>query len=1021
MKRFLGLLILLAAAHGVLNADFYDPAVVQDIRLYFAQSNWDTILDQLYAAGEERLLGTAVINGVTYDSVGVRYKGNSSYNASRVKNPFNIKLDYVIEDQNIDGYTTIKLANGFSDPSFIRETLGYEIARKYMPASKANYANVYVNNVRIGIYTNDQDIDDDFGDSYFNCGSNVRIKGIKDDPGLWNIWGYINANESSYTNYYELDSGANMTPWINFLYTFNNNSTQMESVFNVDRHLWNMGFDWLTVNLDAPVNFGHNFYAIEDYNHRFNTVLWDLNMCFGGFTQLFTGGNLTVTQMQQLSVLTNYNNSSYPILNKVLTNSRYQRMYVAHIRTMIEENFSNGWYSTRASQLQALVGPYVQTDTNFFYTYANFTANLNSAVSGGSGGPGGGTIPGITQLMGTRATYLLSHTPFSTGTVPSITSIAYSPTTINANSNVTFTMQTTSATTAYLGWRQNANLPFTRVQMYDDGAHGDGGSGDGRYGVTIVIGIGDIQYFGYAENASQGRFLPARAEYEYYTADVVATIPTLKINEIQAKNTLVTDENSEYDDWVEIYNPTSSAVNIGGMYMVDNHYSSGVSAWTQIPVTNPTLTTIPAGGYKILWFDEQPSQGVLHINNKLGGPADAVYLIAGDASTVVDSYSWTAATGMDVNNVSMGRVPNGGSTWMLFGVGQSYGCTPGAANPNAANTPPSISNITYSPKPTTNQDPVTIFASITDTDGTIASATLVWSVDGGTTTNNVLMTHVGSTYSASVGPYANGTEITYYIRALDDMAVPTTSLTYSITVGYVIPELYINEVMPVNTITQTDEVGEYEDWAEIYNPNSFSVDLAGCYIVDDHYGDTTFTMTRIPYGQTALTTIPEHGFKIIWFDEETTDGPLHINTKLGTATDHVYLIAPDMLTIIDHVFWTAETALASDVSFGRIPSGGNTWTLAGTGQATLSSPGTGIQIQIPQSVQLTSNANGGSINWNPVTYAASYYIYRSELPYPADWGIPIAQVTTANWTDTEASTNTRFFYKIVASTDIMAK
>jgi hypothetical protein len=36
----------------------------------------------------------------------------------------------------LDGYGTLKLANVYNDPSFVREVLSYEIARKYMPASQ---------------------------------------------------------------------------------------------------------------------------------------------------------------------------------------------------------------------------------------------------------------------------------------------------------------------------------------------------------------------------------------------------------------------------------------------------------------------------------------------------------------------------------------------------------------------------------------------------------------------------------------------------------------------------------------------------------------------------------------------------------------------------------------------------------------------------------------------------------------------------------------------------------------------
>ncbi|MDZ4120819.1 MAG: CotH kinase family protein, partial [Candidatus Cloacimonadaceae bacterium] len=597
-------------------------------------------------------------------------------------------------------YTTIKLSNGFSDPSFIRETLGYEIARKYMPASRANYANVYVNDTLIGVYTSVQSVDDYFGEEHLYTGELARIKGSNDNMNLWTIWGYINSNPASYANFYELDSGESMDSFISFLNIFNNSPAQMETVFNVDRHLWNIAFDWLFVNLDAPVNFGHNYYLYEDSTHRFNTILWDLNMCFGGFQRLITGANLTVTQMQNLDPMTHSAHNSYPILNKVLSNPMFKRMYIAHMRTMLEENITNGWYSTRGTELQSIVGASVQADPNYFYSYANFLANLNNAVSGGGpGGPGFQTTPGITQLMNARATYLLAHNAFQ-GTIPSITSINHFPEDIQPLSDVNFTVHAIDALNVYLGWRQNPMQPFIRTQMYDDGMHNDGVAGDGIFGLTIPAGYGNIQYYIYAENASQGKFLPPRAEYEFFTIPVASNTGEILINEIMAKNASFADPYGEFDDWVELYNPNDYPVNIAGMYMTDNHYSNGVSAWTQIPYTHPEITTIPPHGYLIVWFDEDMDQGPLHINDKLGGAADAVYLISSDGSTIIDSFSWLEATGLNTDDVSIGRYPDGSESWQLFGFGQNQPCTPGTSNNAGFNYPPVISDIQYTPYPT---------------------------------------------------------------------------------------------------------------------------------------------------------------------------------------------------------------------------------------------------------------------------------------------------------------------------------
>ena len=183
---------------------FYETDTIRDIHIDFYDENWDYLLDSLYVAGENgRILANLEIEGSTYYSVGIRYKGYSSVSVNNIKNPFNIKLDYVIEDQNHEGIDKLKLSNVIHDPSFLREVLCYEVCRKYMPASEANYANLYINGVLWGLYTNVEAVNkeflvNNFGSKYspfFKCNPedlNIQIGGLNSD--LSNSHGTDSAN-----------------------------------------------------------------------------------------------------------------------------------------------------------------------------------------------------------------------------------------------------------------------------------------------------------------------------------------------------------------------------------------------------------------------------------------------------------------------------------------------------------------------------------------------------------------------------------------------------------------------------------------------------------------------------------------------------------------------------------------------------------------------------------------------------------------------------------------------------------
>lgn len=608
------LLLMLAIANGSFSQGFYDISTINTIEITFEESNWDYILDQLYAAGnEERLTGTVALNGQVFDSVGIRYKGNSTYNANQVKNPLNIKLDYIIDDQLIEGYGTVKLANVAKDPSFIREVLSYEIARKYMPASQSNYANVYVNGVLLGLYTSDQDVDKFFMRTHFQSDENARIKGELTSSGgapSGGVWEYYGDDSSSYYDKYALESDFGWQELMWFLDTLNNQNESVDQVLNIDRHLWFIAFSNLFVNLDGPINNPQNYYIYKDDAGRFNPIPWDFNESFGGFTSHQTLGNLSTTQLQHMSPFANENESEFPIISKILSNDTYRKMYVAHMKTILEENFENSLYETRALEIQDIIDADVQSDPNKFYTYNNFVSNLYTQVGGGPQ-----SVIGIVQLMDARTSYLSSLTEFQYA-APEISSAAHTPEQVSSNSEVWFTAEVSDATQVQLATRSSLRNPFEKTTMYDDGAHQDGAAGDGVYGVSMIVGATDVQYYIYAENSQAASFLPARAAYEFYEISVTGS---LVINEFMADNeSTVTDQDGDYDDWIELYNNGSEDIALGGYYMSDDATDPGLWAFPD--------TTIVAGGYLIIWADKDLDQEGLHADFKLSASGETLVL-----------------------------------------------------------------------------------------------------------------------------------------------------------------------------------------------------------------------------------------------------------------------------------------------------------------------------------------------------------------------------------------------------------
>ncbi len=645
MRRTLILLIGILYLNSVhISAQsFYDVNVVQKIEIMFSQPNWDYILDTAKQGSDSYSLAQWVkINGVQFDSVGVKYKGNSSYNANNAKNPLHIELDH-FKNHDYNGYKDIKLSNGYHEPSVVREVMLYAIAQNYMKCSKANYAQVTINGQLWGLYTNTEAVTNTFIDDRFYSNNNTFIFA---DNGGCDIR-YKGNDSLLYATPYTIKSDYGLNDLMLLCDSLKNNINNIENILDIDRTLWMLAFNNAFVVLDSYTgNSKHNYYLYEDHNNRFNPIIWDLNGGIGIFNKLNTGGiGLTTLQMQNMSPMAHSADSLWPLIKNILAVQTYKRMYIAHMKTLMKDNIDNLSYITLAQSLQSVIDTAVQSDPNAFYTYAQFLANLNSTIIDGPK-----TIPGITEFMNARNAFLNSTLEF-TQAAPVISNVNPSNTFPPINTSIFITATVTNANAVYLGWRYSVMERFTRTLMYDDGLHGDGGAGDGIFGVSVVASQPELQYYIYAENTNAGIFLPERAEHVYYTltTNYASLQPgDVVINEIMAmNNSTVMNVNGLYQDWIELYNKTNNTVSLNYLNLSDN--KNNLTKW-QFPLG----VSIPPYSYQIIWADDTIGLTELHCNFKLSGNDEQV-ILSYPNGLVIDSVSYPTQT----SDITWGRYPNG--------------------------------------------------------------------------------------------------------------------------------------------------------------------------------------------------------------------------------------------------------------------------------------------------------------------------------------------------------------------------
>ncbi len=155
---------------------------------------------------------------------------------------------------------------------------------------------------------------------------------------------------------------------------------------------------------------------------------------------------------------------------------------------------------------------------------------------------------------------------------------------------------------------------------------------------------------------------------------------------------LLTHTDLPQTDAIELYNPTTTNVNLGGWFLTDD---------LEVPkkFRIPNNTIINAGGW--IYFDEDDFNAVPGATNsfRISSVGDDIHLFSASTNGVLTGYSHSAEFGASFNGASFGRYVNS--------VGDEFysrqkSLTLGAANPGPVIGPAVISEIHYHPE--TNGD-----------------------------------------------------------------------------------------------------------------------------------------------------------------------------------------------------------------------------------------------------------------------------------------------------------------------------
>jgi len=154
-----------------------------------------------------------------------------------------------------------------------------------------------------------------------------------------------------------------------------------------------------------------------------------------------------------------------------------------------------------------------------------------------------------------------------------------------------------------------------------------------------------------------------------------------------------------------------------------------------------------------------------------------------DGTITSANIKWGTSTGNYTNTVSMtnsgddytGAIPAQADEvhvyFVIYTVDNDGGSAQSSENDYVVDDPnvlPEISDVSFTPTDPESTESVTVSATIIDSDGTIASATIKWGTTSGNYNNNVTMSADNDVYSGMTPALSDGTHVYFVIYTVDN-------------------------------------------------------------------------------------------------------------------------------------------------------------------------------------------------------------------------------------------------------------
>lgn len=598
------------------------------------------------------------------DSIGFRLRGNTSRVSQ--KKSFKVSFNSFMKGRKFHGVTKLNLNGEHNDPSIIRSKLSFDLFHDIgIAASRAHHVRVYINKKYYGLYISVESMDgqflkknyaDDTG-NLWKCLYPADLTYLGADPNL-----YKAVMNSPTTPAYELSTNEETGDFMAFakLVDVINNTPAAAFPDSIEKYLYvNHILEYFAVNTlvgswDDYRSLMNNYYLYHvQSENKFTIIPYDYDNTFGVD---WSGENWSTANPYNPPTVVA---GARPLSDKLLANNQFRDIFTHFVGFYRDSVYRLPLWEDRINRIKDSISGAAYEDTYRTLDYGFTTNDFDDSYSA-SAYQNKHVKTGVKQFVNARNASIVNQLNYRNA-APLAYAFDYSPKHPSAEEPVVITascfahaglkevtIQFTLSDTSALHMVPMKYVPVVNTKHVEEA--------DRWVGAIPPLGAGMSGHFKIVlkDSLDQTQSTPRSGFVNIQSSS--SSSSSVIINEFMADNISIPDSAGEFDDWLELFNPTPETIQLTNKYLSDN--PKNLAKWK---FTQPNLMLAP-NQFVIVWCDEDSAQKGIHTNFKLSAGGEFLTLTDSDGVTVLDSLSF----GVQKANISYGRYPNASNSWYFM-------------------------------------------------------------------------------------------------------------------------------------------------------------------------------------------------------------------------------------------------------------------------------------------------------------------------------------------------------------------